>query len=1188
MEHQVILSNPTIGSPAVDMAKKTLMPNDCRLRGLTYSISINVTATYNFIKYRADDPDHTPLSDSSTPISTQALLCRLPLMLNSKHCQLRQGLDGLGKKATRRHRIANDECPFDDGGYFIVNGSEKVILAQESRRRNQIAVLATPKNKTSHTCDVISSVPAQNIHQTTALHLHKAPGDRIGEISVKLPKLHREVPFLILMRALWPSEEPTDEEIITRILHNLHDTELLAALQPSIDAVEDSRYRSRSQALRHLGHGTLTQAEGTSMRTEQQLEAMALSILCTDVLPHVGIGPEFCNSKAYYLGLMANRLLSTAIGRRSADDRDHWANKRLDMVGPLLESAFRGAFATFCGNVRRRLAQRIKKHNVSVSLTGGRGDKSPDEIIRQMVTLASENITRSVEQHLNTGNWRSKGRTISSGVSQVLNRLSFASTLSHLRRANSQIDAQSKATGPRQLHTSQWGYCCAAETPEGARCGLTKNLSLTCAVTIGSDQASDHVRAIIENPPVSTDGEALWEYQLLEELPSLSDLPRCTKLLIDGKWIGVLSTTSNVLALVKQLKSARQNQQIPAEVSIVFDQHTLELIISTDEGRVTRPLLIVENTSAEEEAIVTHMGTILSHDVIMDTYAGMPVEEHWDHMTRNGMLEFVDCAEEETTFICIDLESLNNARSGAFRNSQVLKAVKGGEAGHDAYRQLQAVPQYTHLEIHPSMLLGALASLIPFPDHNQSPRNMYQCAMGKQAVGIYALNWQKRFNTQGYNVLYYPQCPLVCTRAMEHLAFKELPAGQNAVVAIAIYSGYNQEDSVIMSQAAVDRGLFRCTYYNSYTDICGLGLGSSNDTSATNAEYFGRPSRDEDVGRLHDETTARYRDLDFDGLPRPGASVQPRQAIIGKISEPVETEHRTDLTTFLKNYEHGHIDSVMLTTKNGCPYAKVRVRSCRPPQVGDKFSSRHGQKGTVGMLYRQEDMPYTLDGISPDIIINPHAIPSRMTIGQLLETGASKAGSLMGSMVDGSPFMSTQATTAASIERILHREGYQRYGNEMMMNGSTGEPLIYRIFIGPTYYQRLKHVVLDKIHARSTGVTVKITRQPMEGRSRDGGMRIGEMERDTFIAHGASAMLRDRLLFCSDSYQVVVCRRCGLMCWPKPVAGDNKLPQCKLCDEGGEGEGDDSFALITVPYATKLFFQELMAMGVFPRLEVSV
>jgi len=624
-----------------------------------------------------------------------------------------------------------------------------------------------------------------------------------------------------------------------------------------------------------------------------------------------------------------------------------------------------------------------------------------------------------------------------------------------------------------------------------------------------------------------------WSVENLEEIQP-SAIPASTKIFVNGAWVGIHHDPDD---LVKTLRSLRRSEDISAEVSVVRDIQAKELRIYCDPGRCCRPIFIVEDQKLKIRK--SHIRKLNDQE---DEFS-------WSHCLANGLVEYIDTEEEETVMIAMNLSDLRP----------------------DNYMY-----RYTHCEIHPSMILGICASIIPFPDHNQSPRNTYQSAMGKQAMGVYITNYQLRMDTLAH-VLYYPQKPLGITRSMKYLHFRELPSGINATVAIACYSGYNQEDSVLMNQSSIDRGFFRSVFYRSYRDE---ERKMFSRTGVAQSEHFERPNRETVNGMRN----CSYDKLDEDGLVPPGTRISGDDIIIGKTA-PIDTQaedrldasqaryQRRDSSTPLRSSEAGYVDQVLLTTNGeGRKFVKVRVRSVRIPQIGDKFASRHGQKGTIGITYRQEDMPFSCEGISPDIVVNPHAIPSRMTIGHLVECLLSKVSSLTGDEGDATPFTSV---TVDEISRLLQNFGYQKRGFEVMYNGHTGRRMDAAIFLGPTYYQRLKHMVDDKIHSRARGPVTLLTRQPMEGRARDGGLRFGEMERDCMISHGVAAILKERLMDASDAFRVHVCDLCGMIA----IANLNKGTfECRGC------RNKTKISQIFIPYACKLLFQELMAMQIAPRM----
>lgn len=1122
--YNIIFGHVTVTQPVIqegDGVQHPLLPYECRDRNLTYSSPLYVkinkqvrVAVNEPIPEEEWDEEQRQMFEETEEVPTRIVwedednepeipekeetdknklakdmifFGKLPVMVKSRICYLRDedddGLFGL------------NECPYDQGGYFVVNGGEKVLIAQERSAANIVQVFKKPAGSPfSYTAEIRSALEkGSRLISSLTMKLYTKGDSSAGKIAntirSSLPYIRDEIPIAIIFRALGIV---SDEDILNHICYDRKDSQMLEMLRPCIE--EAFCIQDREVALDFIGkRGAGNQGQNRPHRIRA-----ARDVLQKETLPHIS-QQEGCETrKAFFLGYMVHKLLQCALGRREVDDRDHFGKKRLDLAGPLLAKLFRITVRKMTQDLMGYL-KRCVDQNKHFQLTLG---------------IKPANVTSQLKYAISTGNWGDQKKAMSStaGVSQVLNRYTFASTLSHLRRTNTPIGRDGKIAKPRQLHNTHWGLVCPAETPEGQACGLVKNLALMCYVSVGTpaDPIVDFM--------ISRNMEVLEEYEPLR-------YPNATKIFVNGTWVGVHHDPKHVVGLVQAL---RRKGTIAWEVSLIRDIREREFKIFSDAGRVMRPLFVVEQDENSGSGVAKGELAITQEHIQklkLDQELGRYHENYfgWQGLVKSGCIEYLDAEEEETSMICMTPEDLD-----------MYRAQKAGieieESTDDPNKRIKTkanptTHMYTHCEIHPSMLLGVCASIIPFPDHNQSPRNTYQSAMGKQAMGFFLTNYNKRMDTMA-NVLYYPQKPLATTRSMEFLKFRELPAGQNAIVAIACYSGYNQEDSVIMNQSSIDRGLFRSLFFRSYTD-CEKRVGINS------VEAFEKPFRSDTLRLKH----GTYDKLDDDGIVAPGVRVSGEDIIIGKTSpiapdsnelgQRTVTHVKRDASTPLRSTESGIVDQVILTTnQDGLKYVKVRVRTTKIPQIGDKFASRHGQKGTIGVTYRQEDMPFTREGITPDIIINPHAIPSRMTIAHLIECLLSKVATLKGFEGDATPFTDV---TVDSVSDLLKEHGYQSRGFEVLYHGHTGRKLRSQVFFGPTYYQRLRHMVDDKIHARARGPVQIMTRQPVEGRARDGGLRFGEMERDCMIAHGAASFLKERLFEVSDAFRVHICEICGLM-----------------------------------------------------------
>lgn len=1433
-KHKINLNilQPAISKPMfqhTDGSQVVMTPHLARMNNLTYSgnlyVDIHVTTE------TVNDDGVIERKETRFP---SVCIGKIPIMVRSKACVLTQ-MPALAEDNGRH------ECRYDVGGYFIINGNEKVVISQDRISENKTLVFA-PNGGADGLYAEIRSMPDGMFlpPKTTSLSMSGKANHMGNVIRLSASFLRSDIPLFAMFRALGVE---SDKDIFAYIVYDIDAEKNQRMLGKLAACAEDAcdihtQEDALNMMLKFLG------TTGTPREYLEQPER-AMEVIKTtirqDFLSHVG---HSYKKKALYLGYMVRKMLSIHLGYLDYDNRDSYIHKRIDTPGVLFSNLFRQCYGKLIKDVRSLIVRELNLWRANPNSSQVINEINIHRFFKQTV------IETGLRYALSTGNWGVKSvgsfQNIRQGVAQVLNRMSYLSTLSHLRRINTPMEKNGKLVQPRKLENTQFGMICPAETPEGQAVGLVKNIAMSTCVTISI--SSVYVRKVVEELGTAVFGDNIDPIPFLKRMGA-DDI---VYVMVNGDLVGF---HSNPAVFYDKMKHYKRYGSIPPTTAIVWDVQRSTISISTEAGRMCRPLLIVDNG---RELRVSKVWDRFKDKVFQSMVA--PLEDDY----TEGVIEYMDVDEIDKAMV-------------AMFQCDLQRGVKG----------TTLPPNFTHCELHPSLLSGVLAANIPFMDHNQAPRNCYQClwleepvkmadgttrpiknvkvgdsvvcfdtkdmvlrnttvihqyvrptdkpvykismysgrsiiathdhkfmtlegwcdiihmnkntklgvlvdtpvynnvcskietikidedprlvdmglyplqtdnkfmpllarivgyvhgrgrigfeeyqdeerfdddvksvgfkeygirdssamrliisltktqsewlhncsehvkaswlagyrggvldplapteaiadfsgidtskvrpsynatraatqsvnveyarhleyfnkirktpldftafqamvvikgdllfmpqytrvaakncmisditvesdfhsfiggagfavsnsAMGKQAVGLYMTNFNNRYDTMAH-VLHYPQKTIVQTQMAKYTYADELPSATNAIVAIATHTGFNQEDSVMMNKAALDRGFMVSTYFKSYRDQC------SKNHSTGQEEIFTKP----DIDVSTRTNPYNYDKLGEDGFVPKDTYVDSNDVLVGKVM-PHKVQgiiQNRDSSLHMKGNDEGHIDNTHIGINGeGYRYCKVRLRKYRKPVIGDKAASKVAQKGSLGMIYAHQDMPFTKDGIVPDIIMNPHAIPSRMTVGQLMECIMAKAGCHIGARGDCTPFT---GCTVESIASVLEKSGYERYGNEILYCGRTGRQIQTEIFIGPTAYQRLKHMAADKNHARgSNGPIVMLTRQPAEGRARNGGLRFGEMERDAIVAHGASAFLKERMLDVSDNFRVFVCRRCGLLCTGNPEKNIFRCTQCK--------NGTD-IVQVRIPYAMKLLMQELMSLSVAPRLSV--
>jgi len=1032
-DFEIKLGKITVEKPNIveaDGSISLISPSEARLRGLTYSAPIKMELT---IRYEGQIE------------TAEVQLGRIPVIVKSSVCNL-HGLN-------RQELIDRYVDPADSGGYFIVNGNERILVMAEDLASNQ-AFLENQKVK-----GFVLRLFSQRGAYKIPISINE---NKEGILEISFSRF-RKIPVMVLLKALGMVSEAEISKMIGKqsdgLLVNLYE---YAALGDSEEAL--------------MKIAELTSLQGTKKevldRTKQRIDSY--------LLPHVGLDKNARIEKAKTLcKLIKQFYLSKDHPEDSLTDKDHYANKRVRLSGDLLADLFRVNLNILVREVQHSLQKTVKRRN-----------------FYSIKTIAKSTLfSHRIESAIATGSWIGE-RT---GVTQNMKKDNFLSMMSQLQKVVSTLPGEQENFAARTVHPTHYGRFCPVETPEGTEIGLRKNLAMLARVSTRCQVPEEKIVKV------------LLEEKMVKESDNGLDV------FLNGRFIG---SVQNGKEFALAVKDRRRKGNLPIDLSIKFDSFLEAVFLSTEVGRVLRPLVVVENGVSR-----------LKDDHLKLVESGSLT---WNNLVEQGIIEYLDASEEDNCYVSL-------------YNEEVTK-------------------EHDYLEVDPIACLGVITSIVPYANHDQAPRLLRGSKTQTQSLGIYAANYHVRIDTN-VSVLHYPQKPLA--RSFTYDTLNIYPAGQNVIVAVMPYDGYNIEDAVILNQGSVDRGLARSSYFRPYT--------------STELNYAGR-LKDEicvpekDVSGYRMETSYKY--LEDDGIAYPEAEMKEGDVVIGKTSPPkflseareISIQTKKENSTAVRQEETGIVDGVFVTLDgDGNKLVQVRMRDLRKPEIGDKFATPHGQKGVIGFIAPELDVPFTAGGVRPDLIFNPHGIPSRMTVGYLLEMLAGKVAALSGVVRDASAFAGEELDT---LENNLRKLGFRFDGKEVLYHGVTGQRLPVKIFVGNMYYLKLGRMVKNLLHARASGKIALLTRQPIEGRARGGGLRLGEMEQQALVAHGASLLLKER--YDSDKVILHICERCGSLATDDKIRDKQICPMCQ----------SNKIEPVELSYAFKLLLEELQGMHLLTKFEL--
>ncbi|MCL5729969.1 MAG: DNA-directed RNA polymerase subunit B'' [Candidatus Pacearchaeota archaeon] len=1031
-EFDISLGKVKVGKPNIieaDGSSSLIMPYEARLRNLTYSAPVYLELTVK----------HEDQVDSET-----VEIGRIPVMVKSSICNT-NGLSG-------DELIKNYEDPQDCGGYFIINGNERVMVMAEDLAENQPFI---EEDKNGNLTLRLFSL--RGTYRIPVL----VSENKEGIINTSFSRF-RDIPAVILLKALGLIKESDIAKYIGMetddIIVNLYEYVNIASQEDAMMFIAEK-----------------TNLQGTKKEILDRVKQRIDSFL----FPHIGQDKKDRIKKAVTLCKLIKQFLIAKTNPALRTYKDHYANKRVRLSGDLLANLFRVNLGILLRDIQYSLQKSMKRKKFS-SLR---------------VISKSTLFSHRIESAIATGSWVGER----SGITQNMDKTNYLATISQLQRVSSMLSTEQENFEARTLHPTQYGRFCPIETPEGTEIGLRKNLAILSRVSTRVEINEAEFVKELEKDGLDEEG--------IEG----------TEVFLNGVFIGNIK---NAKEFVKSIRERRRSGKLPLQMSVRDYPEFKIAVISTDPGRVLRPLIVAENGISK-----------LTDNHLVQVEQG---EMNWDDMTREGIIEYLDAAEEENALIALRKEDLT--------------------------------PEHTHLEIEGITLMGVVTSLLPYVNHNSCAKLIKGSKGYKQALGIYAANYLARIDTD-VSVLQYPQRPIVKSFIYDTLNI--YPAGQNLVVAIMTYDGYNMEDAIVFNRGSIDRGVGRSFFFRPYSAVEMNYSGGLRDEIAI-------PEKDSSGYKME----SSYRMLENDGIIFPEADAAEGDVLIGKMSPPkflseareisVKTKKESSVT--MRQEEKGTVESVFVTEDSeGNKIVQVKTRDHRIPEIGDKFAAPSGQKGVIGAIVPEDDIPFTSRGIRPDVLFNPHGLPSRMTVGYLLELLAGKVGCLRGEVVDGTPFL---GESKESLEAQLKSLGFRYDGKETMYNGITGKKFDIKIFVGDLYYLKLKYMVGNRIHARASGKIALLTRQPVEGRARGGALRLGEMEQQALVAHGASLLLKER--YDSDKIVLNICTRCG------SIAIEDNIRSKIICPICGSEETEP----VEVSYAFKLLLEELQGLHIHTKFNL--